>query len=73
MKKKLEVKDLIKITIDFAISLYLSYLVYSSLSNLINTLTKLEKEYREKGEVEIADTYKEEIEEIKKKYLNVKK
>jgi hypothetical protein len=71
MKKKLEVKDLIKITIDFAISLYLSYLVYSSLSNLINTLTMLEKEYREKGEIEIANSIKEEIEEIKKKYLNI--
>jgi len=71
-------KDLIKLSLGFVTGSYIIATQYdkipfsTSVTRLIKIYTKLEKEYEEKGETEIANTLKEEIEKLKK-YLKVRK
>jgi hypothetical protein len=74
-KKELKEKDLVKLALGFATGAYLIATQYSkiptltSVTELIEIYTKLEKEYRKKGDTVIADIYKEEIKKLKKGYL----
>lgn len=75
MKKKKVSKevDLIKSILHFATGWYIGVITHFTINKLIEDYIKLEKEHREKGEIAIANAYKEEIEWLKKEYLKVRK
>ena len=72
-KKELKEKDLFKSILHFVTNWYIGVMTYSAINKIIGDYTRLEKEYRKKGNITIADAYKEEIERLKKEYLKVGK
>jgi hypothetical protein len=71
-KKELNERDLVKISLGFITGGYLMAAKYSKIpiqtavTKLIRVYTKLEKQYRARGDIVIADIYKEEIKKLKK-------